>query len=144
MSIKISLFKSTADGEQLNSEFNLESHEYTRIKAGERLREIFAPYFRLADDRLLEMNTRIMFANKLVRQLEPAAQVAFHNIMDVLHGQKPSDPTYAEMLQKSISETTESLIKQGIDPKLIKQIVRDSYGIRETEVKDAEPTSPQS
>lgn len=103
MSTKISIFKTTADGEQVNVEVDLTpdvlkqveptvmraikgSGAQDQIVPGKSLRQVFAPYFQLVDDRLLEMNTRIMASNVLVKKLSPEAQYAVTNIFEVLHG----------------------------------------------------------
>ena len=133
MSVKISIFKSTADGEQLNQEYNVDKHEFARMEKGETLREIFAPYLKFADQRLLECNLRIIIANKMVKALPVEAQMAVHNVMEVLHGQRPTIPEYAEILQKAIGDMARDLVQQGISEKQIRQIVTTAYG------KDAYP-----
>lgn len=127
MSIKISLFKSTADGEQLNMEFALEREEYARIKSGEPLRKMFDPYFRLADDRLWEMNIRIMLANTMVRKLSPEARFAVNNVMDVLHATK-MDSTFADALKQAAIEVTNNLVAGGSDRAKVDQAIRQSFG----------------
>lgn len=117
MSTKISIFKTTADGEQVNVELELtQDHikqmqptvvkrlgEPDEIRPGKTLREIFEPHFRLVDDRLLEMNTRIMASNVLVKKLPPDAQYAVTNIFEVLHG-RSSGPAPAEILEEARRE----------------------------------------
>lgn len=118
---KVSLFKSTADGEQLNYEFDLEA------APGDDLREKLDPYFQLVDDRLLEMNLRIMVGNKLVSHLPPEAQVAIHNVMEVMHGQKPTMPEFRDLLQQAVAEVVESLAKRGYNPTKLHKIIDNTY-----------------
>lgn len=89
---KISIFKSSADGEQVNIELELRKDHYEKLAIGESLREQLEPYFRLVDDRLLEMNKRIIASNMLVKQLPVDAQMAVTNVMDVLHGRSMGPP----------------------------------------------------
>lgn len=118
---KVSLFKSTADGEQLNYEFDLEA------APGDDLREKLDPYFQLVDDRLLEMNLRILVSNVMVAKLEPQLQVAFHSVMEVLHGQRPMVRDFDDLLQKAIGEVVESLAKRGYNPTKLHKVIDNTY-----------------
>lgn len=115
MSAKISIFKTTADGEQVNCELEVTPDILKRMEPkvskevggngasaivpGLSLRQIFAPYFQLCDDRLFEMNQRIMASNVLVRKLSPDAQFAIKNVFEVLHG-RSQGPAPAEILEE--------------------------------------------
>lgn len=79
---KINIIKITADGEQTSIEGEFVPEE------GPMLEQLM-PYYQLCDDRLFEMNTRILASNELVRRLTPDAQMAVHNVMEVLMGQAP-------------------------------------------------------
>lgn len=116
MSTKISIFKTTADGEQVNVEIDLTAEhlkqmEPTVVRAvkgseivpGKSLRQIFEPCFRLVDDRLFEMNERIMASNVMVKKLPVEGQMAIHNIMEVLHG-RSQGPAPAEILEEARRE----------------------------------------
>ncbi len=95
---KINIIKITADGEQTSIEGEFEpKKDYQvkhfdgtiEIKKGQPMLEQLMPYYQLCDDRLFEMNTRILASNELVRRLSPDAQMAIHNVMEVLMGQAP-------------------------------------------------------
>ena len=95
---KINIIKITADGEQTSIEGEFEpkkKQEYKRVDGkieiveGRPMLEQLMPYYQLCDDRLFEMNTRILASNELVRRLTPDAQMAVHNVMEVLMGQAP-------------------------------------------------------
>ncbi len=112
MSTKISIFKTTADGEQVNVEIDLTAEHLKQMeprKAGDNiipgksLRQIFEPCFRLVDDRLFEMNERIMASNVMVKKLPVEGQMAIHNIMEVLHG-RSQGPAPAEILEEARRE----------------------------------------
>jgi hypothetical protein len=117
MATKISIFKTTADGEQVNVEIDLTAdhlkqmeprhvkHPNNRdeIVPGKSLRELFQPCFQLVDDRLFEMNQRIMASNVLVKKLPPEAQYAVHNVFEVLHG-RSQGPAPAEILEEARRE----------------------------------------
>ena len=96
---KINIIKITADGEQtsIEGDFTPEKdhmvstgvdHQMKLVK-GRTMLEQLMPYYQLCDDRLFEMNTRILASNELVRRLTPDAQMAVHNVMEVLMGQAP-------------------------------------------------------
>ncbi len=96
---KINIIKITADGEQtsIEGDFTPEkdqtavmhpSGQKETIK-GRPMLEQLMPYYQLCDDRLFEMNLRILASNELVRRLSPDAQMAIHNVMEVLMGQAP-------------------------------------------------------
>lgn len=128
MAMKIMLIKSTFDGEQLSVEWNLEKRDYDRLEKGETLREILAPFLRFTDDRLREMNLRIMVSQKCVKTLPVEAQMAFHNVMDTLHGMKPQDLEWIQVVKDAAKETAEHLIQQGVSPEQVKQSFNDSFG----------------
>ena len=80
---KINIIKVTADGEQTSIEGGFTP------EGDKSMLEQLMPYYQLCDDRLFEMNTRILASNELVRRLSPDAQMAVHNVMEVLMGQAP-------------------------------------------------------
>ena len=95
---KINIIKITADGEQTSIEGEFEPTLSYQVKAidgtvttvpGKPLLEQLLPYYQLADDRLFEMNERILASNELVRRLSPDAQMAVHHVCEVLMGQAP-------------------------------------------------------
>ncbi len=95
---KISIIKITADGEQTSIEGEFEPEKDYQVKQidgtiettkGRPMLEQLMPYYQLCDDRLFEMNSRILASNELVRRLTPDAQMAVHNVMEVLMGQAP-------------------------------------------------------
>ena len=117
MACKISIFKTTADGEQVNIELDVSPEHLKQMEPrvvkrpgapdeivpGKTLREIFAPQFQLADDRLLEMNKRIMASNVLVKKLTPEQQYAVTNVLEVLHG-RSSGPAPDQILNEARRE----------------------------------------
>ena len=95
---KINIIKVTADGEQTSIEGEFEPSKDYQVKLpdgtiearkGQPMLEQLLPYYQLCDDRLFEMNTRILASNELVRRLPPDAQMAVHHAMEVLMGQAP-------------------------------------------------------
>ena len=81
---KINIIKITADGEQTAIE-----GEFEPLRGEKSMLEQLMPYYQLCDDRLFEMNTRILASNELVKRLSPDAQMAVHHVMEVLMGQAP-------------------------------------------------------
>jgi len=128
MSVKYSLFKTTADGEQLNIEINPTNQELQQLAKGVPARVLFDTHFRVADDRMREMNIRILLAQTALKSYPPEVQVAFHNVMAILHGSKPTDPQYEKILLEAIQSVTESLISRGIPPEQVAESVKHSYG----------------
>ena len=104
---KINIIKITADGEQTSIE-----GDFTPIE-GKPMLEQVAPYLQMLDDRLFEMNTRILASNELVRRLTPDAQMAVHHVMEVLMGQAPKSDINKivkegqERRQKELAELAE-------------------------------------
>ena len=95
---KINIIKITADGEQTSIEGEFEPSPARGVKhpdgtvtleKNKPMLEQLMPYYQLCDDRLFEMNSRILASNELVRRLTPDAQMAVHNVMEVLMGQAP-------------------------------------------------------
>lgn len=90
--IKLGIIKVTAEGEQCSIDAEVSPNDII-VKEGqtfyEALQDTVSPYFKLMDDRLWEMNSRIMATNELVRRLVPEAQVAVKYVCEVLMGQVP-------------------------------------------------------
>jgi hypothetical protein len=128
MSVKYSLFKTTADGEQFNVEISPTNQELEQLKRGVSARALFDSHFRVVDDRMREMNVRILIAQTALKSYPPEVQVAFHNIMSILHGAKPTDPTYEKLLLEAIQQVTERLLAQGIPSEQVAESVKHSYG----------------
>ena len=130
---KINIIKITADGEQTSIEGEFEPEKDYRVKhvdgtietkKGRPMLEQLMPYYQLCDDRLFEMNSRILASNELVRRLTPDAQMAVHNVMEVLMGQAPkSDIAQTvkegqERREKELAELAEKERKSGKGTKL--------------------------
>lgn len=128
MQTKFTFIKSTADGEQISADFTVDQDELLAlVAAAGSLRQALAPHFDFFDDRLLEMNLRIITANTMVKKLDPQAQVAFHSVMEVMHGQRPTHPDFNDLLQKAIAEVVESLAKQGYNPGKLHKVIDNTY-----------------
>ena len=130
---KINIIKITADGEQTSIEGEFEPSKDYQVKLpdgtiearkGQPMLEQLLPYYQLCDDRLFEMNSRILASNELVRRLTPDAQHAVHNVMEVLMGQAPkSDIAQTvkegqERREKELAELAEKERKSGKGTKL--------------------------
>ncbi len=94
---KLTISKVTADGEQTLIE--------EEIGAGDK--SVLSAYYKIVDDRLWEMNKRVIAANYLCKKLPAEAQMAIHNMMDVLHGRKPGPS-----IELIVQEATEEMLKQ--------------------------------
>ena len=130
---KINIIKITADGEQtsIEGEFTPEGDYQIKhpdgtieTKKGKPMLEQLLPYYQLCDDRLFEMNLRILASNELVRRLSPDAQMAIHQVMEVLMGQAPKSDIAQivkegqERREKELAEIAERDKKSGKVTKL--------------------------
>ncbi len=88
---RLHIIKTTAEGEQCSFEIDDPTDEDTK------------KLFKQMDDRLWEMNKRIIAANYLCKKLPAEAQMAIHNMMDVLHGRKPG-PSIELIVQEATEE----------------------------------------
>lgn len=79
--MKFTAIKVTADGEQISIEGEID------VKAG-KLFEQVEPYLQMMDDRLFNMNKRVIGSNYLVKQLPAEVQMAVHRVFETLHGQR--------------------------------------------------------
>lgn len=135
MNAKVSIIKVTADGEQVSVEIVLDNYVEQRMKEkwvekmrppdeehvgwwkqviitkGETLDQILEPFFRLMDDRLIEMNHRVMKSNFLAKKLSPDAQYALHTVFEVLHGRQAGPP-----MEQVIKESQEE--RQAAEAKI--------------------------
>ena len=105
MAVKIGMHKTSAEGEMLTIEVDMDRNHYDALKHGVRLRDQLEPYFQLLDDRLLEMNNRIIASNYMVKKLPVEAQMAIHNVIDVLYGRTAGPP--ADAILKEAHEEVE-------------------------------------
>ena len=121
---KINIIKITADGEQTSIEGEFEPQWDPKTESYRPMLPQLMPYYQLCDDRLFEMNSRILASNELVRRLTPDAQMAVHNVMEVLMGQAPkSDIAQTvkegqERREKELAELAEKERKSGKVKKL--------------------------
>ena len=110
---KINIIKITADGEQTSIEGEFEPLWDKEKEAYFPMLLQVAPYLQMLDDRLFEMNLRILASNELVKRLSPDAQMAIHNVMEVLMGQAPKSDIAKivkegqERRQKELAELAE-------------------------------------
>lgn len=120
--IKLGIIRVTAEGEQCNIEAEVSPNDIV-VPEGktfdEALHDTMAPYFKLLDDRLWEMNCRIMASNELDRSLEPEARMAVRHVCEVLMGQVPRSDI-------------DKLVKQGQDRR---EIELAELAIKENEKK---------
>ena len=112
--MKVSIAKMTAEGEQLSVEFDL--HD-SALPEGHEDRATLKGVLKFLDERLLEMNLRVINANRKVRELEPKAQIAVHEFMDVLYGRKQQapdtvpEPSDTEGVNKLVDEITKDNVR---------------------------------
>jgi len=83
---KIIIGKSTGDGEMVNVELDLTRDHFLALKQGVSLHTQFQPFYQMLDDRMFEMNQRILASSYLVKKLPKEARTAFNDVVDVFHG----------------------------------------------------------
>jgi len=107
MKAKLQIIKTTQDGEQLMIECDdfmpdkptrimhppdfEHNKEWFTTEEGKTLIDYARPYLDFMDARLLEMNSRVMAANEMVRALTPEEQLAIHNVSQTLFGNVPQE-----------------------------------------------------
>lgn len=128
--MKVTVFKATADGEQIQVEIPLTREHFDKLKNGGRLRDILAPAFDLADDRLLEFNLRIMKMNRLVSKLPPEAAMAVKNVLEIHAGQVQGPPPAS--VHDQAMRDYEDLVKE-------KQAERDAAEKRSAKAEEEAP-----
>ncbi len=120
MKVKVGIIKMSAEGEQVSVEGDIDTAELTIT--GEQLRVEFAPFFDLIDDRLREMNERVIASNHLVKRLPADAQMAIHQAIDMLYGKAPREAVHQhfEAAKKEAEENQEKAFahtQNQLDPK---------------------------
>ncbi len=107
MKVKVGIIKMSAEGEQVSVEGDIDTTGQTIT--GEQLRVEFAPFFDLIDDRLREMNERVIASNHLVKRLPVDAQMAIHQAIDMLYGKAPREEVHQhfEAAKKEAEENQE-------------------------------------
>lgn len=111
MNIKLNVIKVTADGEQLSIEAEFNHNE---VGPETDLLNLLTPYFKLADDRMFEMNKRIISSGWMAKRLTPEEQMHLHEVIEMLHGRKPSsvvDEMYQEATDNVDKQATNALRK---------------------------------
>lgn len=112
---KVVIHKATAEGEQLVIEVPSIPQEVLKLYAKDPhvLSTYLAPYFRLADDRLWEMNKRIAAMNARLRNASPETQIIVHEIHALLYGQVPPQDIDA-MIAKDREERNKEMAKPEV------------------------------
>lgn len=103
MNVKLNVIKGTADGEQVSIDA-----EIGGLDLSKPLLEQLHPYFQLMDDRMLEMNKRIIASKWMAKRLTPTEQMHLHEVIEMLHGRKP-----ASIVEQMYQEATEEVDRQS-------------------------------
>ena len=118
--MKVTVQKATGEGEYISVEAQVPG-DVLKNNDKVRLRRYLAPGFDLIDDRLFEMNRRIIMANKLVKQASPDVQFIIHSVLEGMHGMlyrgagsqvqvtKELEDKVGAMVAKAQEDTTEAL-----------------------------------
>ena len=83
--MKVTIQKATGEGEYISVEAQIPG-DVLKMNDKVRLRGYLSMGIDLIDDRLFEMNRRVLFANELVRQQTPEVQFVIHSILEGMHG----------------------------------------------------------
>ena len=89
--MKVSVFRVSAEGEQVNVELHVPDKVLMLAREGhpDALDQYLAPAFRVVDARLIEMNRRIIAAKAVVSQYSPEVRAAVSEVVDIIHGNVP-------------------------------------------------------
>ncbi len=121
--MKVTIHKVSGDGETLIIE-----EEFITPEEINKAHEKMAVAFRLADDRLMEINLRIMTMRFFNQSMKPETQMELHTLMEVLHGAQLSDPSYRGILLEAIEKVTQSLVEKGYDRKRLDKLMDNNFG----------------
>ena len=94
---RLHIIKTTAEGEQTSIESDFNEVSPVELKH----------FYKIVDDRLWEMNKRVIAANYLCKKLPAEAQMAIHNMIEVLHGMKPGPS-----IELIVQEATEEMLRE--------------------------------
>lgn len=129
MQVKINIIKVTADGEQLSIDADISPNE---IRGDIDLLPQLKPYFKLADDRMFEMNKRIISSGWMAKRLTPEEQMHLHEVIEMLHGRKP-----ASVVDEMYQEATDNVDRQAANA------LRKAKAVEEAANKKLPQTKPK-
>ena len=103
--MKIIVNKMVGEGEQFAIELNI-GEDVLKKEGVEGAQVRLAPALALVDARLLELNTRLLNANRLAQKLTPEANAAMRQCVDILWGRQspPMDLPAIQGEEKTASD----------------------------------------
>lgn len=89
--MKVSVFRQTADGEQVNVELQVPDKIRMGAQAGDlaSLDAFLLPAFRVVDARLIEMNRRIVAAKAIVATYPAEVRMKVNEVVNIILGNVP-------------------------------------------------------
>ena len=103
--MKIIVNKMVGEGEQFAIEINI-NDDVLKKEGVEGAQARLSPALALVDARLLELNTRLLNANRLAQKLTPEANAAMRQCVDILWGRQtpPMDLPAIQKEEKAASD----------------------------------------
>ncbi len=116
MKAKLTIIKATAEGEQVSVEGEIDSNEHKVTR--EYLRGEFEPFFGLIDDRLREMNMRVIASNHIIKRMPADVQMAITAAHDMLYGRAPKEEVNRiyEEVRKEVQENEDKAFEASNKP----------------------------
>jgi len=103
--LKCLIQKSSADGEQV-------VFEVSQCESVEQMEDTLKDALRVCDDRMQEMNERVLDTNELMQTLSQDELVKFTTILDVMYGRASAK---AALNRLSIHEEDKQLAKERVN-----------------------------
>ena len=128
--MKIIVNKMVGEGEQFAIEVNI--NDDTLAKSGvEWAQARLAPALALVDARLLELNTRLLNANRMAQTLTPEANAAMRQCVDILWGRQ-TPPMDLPAIQKDEKAASDAVLSEKV-AKLAEALEAVDAGIEPSE-----------
>ena len=108
--MKIIVNKMVGEGEQFAIEVNINDDTLAKLGVGWAQASL-APALALVDARLLDLNTRLLNANRMAQTLTPEANAAMRQCVDILWGRQ-SPPMDLPAIQKEEKAASDVVLSE--------------------------------
>ena len=129
--MKIVINKLVADlGEQWSIEIPVPNDILKAQDPVAGIKAIVAPAMRAMDDRLMEMNMRLLDSNKMAQSLTPEANLALRQVVQVMYGARTNPETQAPVLTREQAPPSPDVAAQKAQTALEKALEATDEGGR--------------
>ena len=127
--MKIVINKLVADlGEQWSIEIPVPNDVLKAQDPVAGIKAIVAPAMRAMDDRLMEMNMRLLDSNKMAQSLTPEANLALRQVVQVMYGARTNPETQAPVLTREQAPPSPGVAAQKAQTALEKALEATDEG----------------